>query len=315
MRNRSVAGQPVTKTDQDAGVPEPCPPALSTVEVFESFAAEGDAWEFEGPFGAIRGHTLGEGPAIYFLNGLEGTSELFRLLAWLLRDDFRCVLYDPPAADVAEKRTGDPFELPDLRQLWAVADWHGDDAFHLYGSGFGGWLALAAMLSRPERIQGAILQAGYATRRFKLLEKLLLSWAKRSSRTFRDVPAWRAVFEQNHRRWFPPFDAARFEIFAEIAGGTRVQNLSRRLGQLKRFPIERRLNEISQPVLLLNTEGEGKLLGRQREFLETALPDVRSEVLKNSGLVPHWTHPHRVAKLIREFLISADVEQTAQAAN
>lgn len=299
-----MASNPVPLTDRQDAAAEPCPTPLSTVEVLESFDREGDAWVIEGAFGPIQGHTLGEGLPLYFLNGLEATSELFRLVVWLLKDEFRCVLYDAPAVtDSGRKPVDAAIHLPDVRQLWAVADSQKDETFQIYGSGFGGWLGLAAMLSRPERISGAILQAAYANRRFRLIEKLLLFAAKRSARTFTDIPGWQAVFEQNHRRWFPPFDAARFEIFQQIAGKTPVRKLSQRIRQLKQFSLESRLEEISQPVLLLNAEGEGRLLRRQREVLERKLPDARSEWLQNSGLVPHWTHPHRVAKLVRQFLL------------
>lgn len=284
---------------------EPCPTPLSTAEVFESFGQEADSWELAGPFGSIRGHSLGSGPPFYFLNGLEGTSEVFRLLAWLLRDDFRCVLFDTPVPEIQSyDAVQNVSDLPDVRQLFAVADELADKSFAVYGSGFGGWVTLAAMLSDPERISGAVLQAAYAQRKFGLLERSLLALGRRSSRTFERVPGWQAVFQQNHRHWFPPFDAARFEIFRHIAGHVPVRDVSLKLRQLQKLRFDHRLKEISQPVLLLKSEGEGRLHRRQQEVLEESLSRAQSEWLQNTGLVPHWTHPHRVAKLIRQFFTS-----------
>lgn len=289
---------------------EPCPTPLSTAEVFETFEREAETWEIAGPAGRIRGHTLGQGPALYFLNGLEGTSDLYCLLAWLLREEFRCVLYDA-SLDANAKVGKEVSRLPEVLELLAVADSLGDEEILLYGSGFGGWLALAGMLTAKQRFRGAILQAAYAQRRFKLMEKLLLSLAKRSKRTLKEVPGWQTVFVRNHRPWFPPFDELRFALFHQIAGNVPVQDLARRLRQLRSVRLDSRLPEITQPILLLNTEGEGQVLKHRQEELKQSLPHVQSERLQNSGLIPHWTHPHRVAKLIRQFAFPEDAPPSA----
>ncbi|MCA9069335.1 MAG: alpha/beta hydrolase [Planctomycetaceae bacterium] len=301
----SVESHPQSVSEQQTPAPEtaePCPTPLSTAEVFESFERDAEAWEIAGPAGPIRGHTLGQGPPLYFLNGLEGTSDLFCLLAWLLREDFRCVLYDSQLnADTVASLGKEVSQLPDVQQLLAVVDSLGDEDILLYGSGFGGWLALAGMLTANGRFRGAILQAAYAQKKLKLAEKLLLALAKRSKRTLKEVPGWRTVFVQNHRPWFPPFDELRFALFHQIAGNVSVQDLAKHLRQLRRVRLDQRLAEITQPVLLLNSEGEGKVLQQRQTELEHALPHVRKEWLQHSGLIPHWTHPHRVAKLIRQF--------------
>ena len=296
----------VSPLDQNSieaeGPAEPCPTPLSTPEVFESFEREGDSWEVSTPAGKVRGWTLGEGPALYFLNGLEGTSELFRLVAWLLREEFRSVLFDAGVdSPLPPKKVNDVSSLPEVRQLFAVADRHGDDSFLAYGSGFGSWVLLAGLLADEPRFRGAILQAGYAERRFKLLERLLLLLAERSNRRWKDVPGWKAVFEQNHRRWFPPFDAPRWELFEQIAGNVPVSQVALCARQIRQVRFAPRLAEIARPVLLLQSEGEGRVLRQRQQEMQRLLPDVREEFLKDTGLVPHWTHPHRIAKIIRQF--------------
>jgi pimeloyl-ACP methyl ester carboxylesterase len=281
---------------------EPCPTPLSTAEVFDSFDRQCTAWEVETNWGMVQGQSLGEGPPLYFLNSLEGTSELFRLLAWLLREEFRCVLFDARRNPISNGKTAsDPASVPEVRQLFAVADFHKDDSFLAYGSGFGGWVALAGMLTEPERFHGAILQGGYAERNFKILERVLLFLGKRSKRLLQDVPGWKTIFEQNHRRWFPPFDAPRWEIFQHIAGHVSVKDLAHRARQIGAVRFANRLGEITAPVLCLKSEGEGRMLRQQQEALEQALPNCQAEWLQDSGRVPHWTHPHRVAKIIRQF--------------
>ncbi len=301
---------PIPLTPESA---EPCPTPLSTAEVFESFDREATAWEIAAPEGSITGQAIGHGPPLYFLNGLEGGSELFRLLAWLLREDFRCVLYDPlPRTISASANPQDPAAVPEVGELLAVAEHFDEGPATLYGTGFGGWVALAAMLTDPACFRAAVLQGAYANRRLKLLERGLLWAAKRSNRTLKDVPGWRKVFRQNHRHWFPPFDADRWLIFQYIAGRVPVRTIAERLAPLQRVQVTPRLPEIALPVLCLKTEGEGKLLDRRQHELEQSLPHCQVEWLQNSGLVPHWTHPHRVAKIIRQFAgLTAESPQPA----
>jgi pimeloyl-ACP methyl ester carboxylesterase len=282
---------------------EACPPPLSTVDVFESFERDGTAWELETPQGTLHGWTMGQGPAIYFVNGLEGTSELFRLLAWLLREEFRCVMFDPVAPSPRAARSlTDVAQVSEVQQLFADADGHGDERFVAYGSGFGGWTALAAMLANPSRFRGAVLQAAYALRQFKLFERFLLFLGKRSKRQCEDVPGWRGIFEQNHRLWFPPFDKARWELFYHLAGRVEVSDIVRRASVMRKVKLLSRLSEIKVPVLSLKSEGQGRMRIDLQQHMETSLPTCRAEYLKDSGMIPHWTHPHRVAKLVREFM-------------
>ncbi len=272
--------------------------------MFESFEQDAAPWEVAGPAGSITGQSIGAGPALYFLGGLEGTSELFRLLAWLLREEFRCVLYDPlPEKNPAAANRDDPQTVPEVQQLFAVADQLEHEPVMLYGTGFGGWVALAAMSADAEtkRFRGAVLQGAYARRSFKLLERILLSAAKRSKRTMQQIPGWRAVFAANHRHWFPPFDLNRWILFQQIAGRVPVRTVAQRIAPLRKVRLEHRLAKIAAPVLCLETEGQGKLLQQRQQELQQSLANCRVEWLQDSGLVPHWTHPHRVAKIIREF--------------
>src|SRR5260221_13561148 len=74
-----------------------CPPPLAWGEVLADFHKQADAWYLDRPDYRLSGRTLGTGPALYLLNGFSGTHELYALFAWLLRDKFRCVLFDYPA--------------------------------------------------------------------------------------------------------------------------------------------------------------------------------------------------------------------------
>src|SRR5690606_19929921 len=111
---------------------------LAWQEVLGGFHSEGDPWELDFGDGTISGRTIGSGPPLYFLNGLLGSHEIFCLLAWLLRDSFRCVLMDHPRfVNPKGARTIDDRG----RAIFAVAHAHGDERFDVFASGFGGQIA------------------------------------------------------------------------------------------------------------------------------------------------------------------------------
>ncbi len=86
-----------TATDPTAiTTAEGCPNPMGWVQVLDAFHAQSTAWSVPVDGVTISGRTIGTGRPIYFLNGLTGNSDLFCLLVWLLRDEFRCVVLDYP---------------------------------------------------------------------------------------------------------------------------------------------------------------------------------------------------------------------------
>ena len=117
-----------------------CPAPLAWQDVVASWREESEPFETDGCHGPVRGRTLGRGPALYFANPLLGRCELFALLAWLLRDEFRCVLFDD--STLQNPRTprlrGSVVDMVD--DLLAVAAFHQDSRFSVVGSGLGSGL-------------------------------------------------------------------------------------------------------------------------------------------------------------------------------
>ena len=116
------------------------------------------------------------------------------------------------------------------------------------------------------------------------------------------APLWRGLQERGHRLWFPPIDPTRWLFYLEDAGRTPVAELARRFGMLNRFDVRSRLDQLVAPTLLLQVEGEGESQARCRDELSALLPNARTEFLHSTGLLTFLTHPHRLAKLVREFV-------------
>jgi len=283
------------------GAGEPCPTPIMWQEVRETYLRDSQPWEIvRGPHRLV-GRMWGEGPPLYLLNNFAGTSELFSLALWVLRDHFRCVVFDPVTLDRQAARRTVPTMTEFADDLFAVADQCGDVRFTVYGAGFGAAIALQAALNQPPRIERMILQHGFARRRLSFFERTLTSICLRSGQLLDALPQRRRFQAVNHQPWFPPFDHSRFEFLVKSSGTLPLRDLARRALAIHSFDVSDRLSAMTCPVLLLRTEGEGRLAAESQIVLEQGLKEPRIEWMHSAGQHPYLTHPHRVAKLIRSF--------------
>jgi pimeloyl-ACP methyl ester carboxylesterase len=280
--------------------PDGCPNPLGWAQVLDAFRSQSTAWSTRVGEESISGRTLGSGRPLYFLNGLAGNSDLFCLLVWLLRDDFRCVVFDYPTHDGRRRVAVTAEGLAEA--LFAVADFHGDAAFSLFATSFGSVVALAAVAARPGRIERAVLQGGFAHRRLSAAERLLCRLGRFVPGTLARIRFLEKIQRANHERYFPPFDASRFGFFIENAGRTPIRDAAARAALVGAFDYRKRLAEIHNPVLLVRSEHEGRVSAECAEELEQGLPNAAMEWLHTTGALAHLAHPHRLAKLVRSFL-------------
>ena len=133
------------------GAGEPCPAPLMWQEVREQYLRDSTPWEIvRGPH-RLAGRTWGNGPPLYFLNHFAATAELYSLVIWLLRDQFRCVVYDAVTSDRRAARMTMPTMTEFADDLFLIAERHGDECFPIFGAGFGAAVALQATIMHPER--------------------------------------------------------------------------------------------------------------------------------------------------------------------
>lgn len=293
------AGVPVNA----AGVPtgEACPPPLVWQEVLQAYHADSQPWELDRGSRRLTGRTWGSGPPLYLLNGFAGTAEMYALLAYLLRDSFRCVVFDTQMKPESRRTR---LTINDYAgDLLAVADHHGDASICVFAPSFGAAVALQAALDRPERIAGLVLQHGFASRHLSWTERLLARCCQGSQRPLQSLPWRRRVQELNHRRWFPPFDGTRFEFLVESTGKIPLMDLSRKALAMDAVNLQDQLPRVACPVLLIRTEGQGQLESTGHDLLAKSLPKSHSEWLHSTGLHPYLTHPHRLAKLLKPFFL------------
>lgn len=289
------AGVPVNA----AGVPtgEACPPPLVWHEVLNAYRTESQSWELDRGTRRLAGRVWGEGPPLYLLNGFVGTAEMYALLVYLLRDTFRCVVYDTHGELGSHRLRPTISDYAD--DLIAAADHHQDRSFFLFAPSFGSAVAMQTALNAPSRVAGMVLQHGFAVRRLSLSERILAWGARSSGRTLAQLPWRRRIQELNHRRWFPPFDGSRFEFLVDSTGKIVLADLAQKAQAIHAMNLQGRLADVKCPVLLIRTEGQGQLETAGHEELEQGLPNSRTEWMHSTGLHPYLTHPHKLAKLLR----------------
>jgi len=277
------------------------------MDVVEAFLEQSVPWSLECGDHLVSGRTWGSGPAVYFLNGAVGTHRLFAPVIWLLRKNVRCVVYDyPPGKLPRGSLTANRL----AEDLLAVADAAGDETFACYAASFGGLVTMEAMRRAPQRVTRAIIQNGFAHRRLTVFERLLIRMGRYWPGSLARVPGYRSVLRQNHARWFPRFDPCRWRLFAEDCGHVAVGELAARAAVIRDTDLRSQLAEIRQPVLLIGTEGEGRVNRLCREELAESLPNATVEMLADSGQLPCLTQPHRMAKLISSCLLAEHDPET-----
>lgn len=273
---------------------EGCPTPLAWKQVRTEFLKQSEEFNFSEDGLSIGGRVFGEGTPLYFLNGISATSTLFCLTAWLLREEFRCVILDFPP----EARTIDQL----VRSLEVAATQFGDETFDLYATSFGTAVALQAMREHPKRVQRAILQGPLISMRLSLAERLALRALGWLPGPIGRLPLRRAVLQNNHSRWFPPFDITRWQFLLNETGDVPTREVARRANMLRGLDLSDGLSEITTPSLIISSEGEAARHREAAKVLGEQLPNATAEEISNSGHVPFVTHPHRLVKLIRPFL-------------
>jgi pimeloyl-ACP methyl ester carboxylesterase len=303
----------MTAAVPDPAVPpiEPCPTPLAWQEVLREVTSSGSPIVCREADYELTGRVFGEGPTLVFLPTASGTGVLSSLTAWLLREQYRCVLLDNVRvhSPVSPRRCLS-MTLEAWNQ-WATQD--GSREFWIYASGSSVRPAVQWTQELGSKVAGLIVQGGGVDKRLTWSEWLLLQWARWLRRPLRGVPAWISVQAQNHRRWFPPFDQSRFDFLMQELAGQPCRDVAQRL-LAETLPLE---NFASSPVpaLFIYCEGDGPLLTRELQQLQSHFLRAQQAELHSAGMFPYLTHPHRLVKVLRGFLESARGPQaSAQAA-
>lgn len=279
-----------------------CSTSLSMIQIVEKYEEESEQWEMESNLGLVKGRSIGEGEPVYFLNGAGLKSIHYSPVAWLLKDHYKCVLFDSPLYFPQTCRRS-KVSIESLSQMVReISDDRKDNQVTLFGSSFGSMIVLNSLSRYPDQFIRGIIQGGYSHRKLSLTEKTMARIGRLLPGTLGHIPSCKKIQEINHRLWLPLMDQGRWEFYQKHSAAIPVKTLSDQVKIMGKTDISRSLPEIKQPVLLIRTEGEGAVLEQCQEELEKSLPNSTTEWIHSCGLLPSISRPHAIAKLIRNYV-------------
>lgn len=275
---------------------EPCPTPLSWQDVLRQFKSLSDQRTVNIDGAVVTLRSIGTGPPLYLLSGLTGDSDLLSLSVWLIRETHQCVLLEFPT----DFRPKSPDEIGAL--LLAIAEANGHRTFSVFSTGFGCVAALTAMRIAPQRITAAILHGAFARCELSVFERTAAAVGRFLPGAIGSIPGVKRIFSQNHRPWFPPFDESRWSFAESNLSATPISGLARRASILSDFDFSAQLDRLKTPILLVRCEGDSPIQVTAQDQLEQSIPGVSVEWLHTCGRLPFLTHPHRLKRIVLDFL-------------
>ncbi len=238
----------------------------------------------------------GNGPALIFIPGLCDDATSFVLPMSRLRRDYCCIAYDLPAG----KGDADHFALVD--DLIALANHLRLESATLFGSSFGGTIALAALVREPKRFPIGIVQGGFARRPLAWTEVLFARLARRWSGRLGQLPFWRGMIERMYAAEFANLEPARWPFLMKQRGDVPIAAVAHRALLLHELDLRPLLPTIRQPVMSICGERDSLVIRAQAEELRTGLPNFAHAEIEGCGHLPHLTHPEVLCEAIEQFL-------------
>lgn len=243
----------------------------------------------------------GDTEVILLHPGLGGNSRLFRSWVPILGDEFRILRIDPRWLNKPERYEWslDGF----IDDVIAVLDALDVRSIHWVGASGGGVIGQHAAITRPQRIRTLSLIA--TTPRFKgPVDQGYDAWLSPL-----DQGDHAAFIRRDRKRRFGSVDQACSDwIISELTRtpGTVSAELHRWVRGVDLVP---RLHEIACPTIVITGEQDVLTDLQDAQLLATSIPNAQLEILPG---LPHniaYTHPHTVAKIVKEFVLKHVNEQ------
>ena len=275
-----------------------------------AYPPEGRIIEVEGH--RVHGVVMGEGPDLVLIHGSSGnTRDMTFDLAPQLADSFRVIVLDRPGLGYTDRinRTGATI-IQQAAILQQAAAALGAERPIVLGHSYGGAVALAWAVTRPEHIAALVSVAGAAKPwesalppLYRLLSHPLLGPIA--------APVLTAFVPDSY------VEGAVAEIFApqsvpesylaHVGAALTLRRASLRANALQRAnllgeieALQRRYDEIAVPVEIVHGSADTTVgLRIHSEPLARQVAGARLDVIEGAGHMPHHTHPEAVIAAIR----------------
>ncbi len=245
--------------------------------------------------------TGGDGPAVLFNHGFLMDHTMFDAQVDALRDSYRCVRWDERG--FGDTRATGTFTYWDSADdAVGLLDHLGIDRAVFVGMSQGGFLALRAALTHPDRVRALVLIDSAAdvddAETIEGYRGMLHVFGKGTDEeragVFQIVSGLILGDEGLAAEWIPKWEAIEREQI--VTAGHAL---------LERDDISGRVGEIRCPILAVHGTADQAIGLERAKVLAAAASDHRGIVeVDGAAHAPNMTHPDQVTPAIEEFLAS-----------
>ena len=238
--------------------------------------------------------TEGNGPAVVFISGFMGITDIWREQMPSLRDEYRCIAYDNRGAGRSDK------PIPRIaygverhaRDLATVLDASGVDRAVLVGHSMGGNIASLYYLAHTQAVAGIVFVGSYVSGAQIAAAGNTIERIKAAIRTKQDRIAFYVGAGLPRDL---AFEATKWPLYAVLGNAESFMA----------FDISTRLAEFDLPCLILHGDRDVvSPLEPCATALEANLSNATLEVFEEVNHCPMFEDPARTNRALHRFLKS-----------
>ncbi|PRX50082.1 3-oxoadipate enol-lactonase [Prauserella shujinwangii] len=239
----------------------------------------------------------GSGEPVILLHGGESTHIQWDTFRPLLGAGIRAIAYDQRDSG-ASVNPPDPYGIPDLAgDCAALIRGLGYERAHIFGSSFGGFIALQVAVSVPDVVQSLTVGATYSNA--SALHTPAVSEIVELSPSQRDARMLALALSERGQ--------ADEKVVAELRSilvHRSPEADARRLAAIPGFDVTDRLPEITAPTLLIYGEDDPAAPPDIGQKIADAIPGARLEVMPGArhGFMVEFAQ--ETARLLRDFVLA-----------
>lgn len=239
----------------------------------------------------------GAGEPVILLHGGESTHIQYDTFRPLLGDGIRAIAYDQRDSGASVNPPA-PYGIPDLAEdCVALIKGLGYERAHIFGSSFGGFIALQVAVSAPDVVQSLTVGATFSDA--SALQAPVASGIMELSPSQRD--AQMAAFALSER------GQADERLVAELRSvlvHRSPEADARRLAAIPGYDLTGRLSEITAPTLLIYGENDPAAHPKIGRKIADAIPGARLEVIPGARHGITIEFARETAQLLRDFVLT-----------
>jgi len=258
---------------------------------------------------------VGTGQPVILIHGFGGSLWNWEYQYEAFSQTHRTIIPDLLGSGLSDKPQG-PYTPKDLIEFFRAFM----DSLHiphavLIGNSMGAGLAMAMAMDYPERVDGLVLISGFppslkesvASPKYRqFLYHRPPLWLAKVGNWFAGRSTTRALLKEIlfREELITPVVVER--SFQNRQRGNLLDPLYALLDNIDNWELQfgARINQITQPTLILWGEHDQVFPLRVGEQLTGQLPHASWQVIPNAGHLPQWEQPEAVNQAIRQFLLN-----------